>query len=214
MLWALSASVLVHLMAGGIPTGAIRTSVPFPAQMLEARLERVGAPAEPPETARDAVRAERAERLPDAARARGDAERESARAEPRAGPPSKAADNEAPAHDMQRSAPAPIDPVYYSARELDVYPTLLAPLHFEYPTHLAGARMGGDVLLRLMVDEAGTVDQVAVITGEPPGYFEEHVRAKLASARFSPGRREGRAVKSQVSVRISFDPAAREGALR
>ena len=215
MLWALSASALVHLwLVGGIAPVATRIAVPFPAPMLEARLERVGTPGEPPEPAHEVARLERPERLPDATRARGAAARESSPAVPRTGAPPKATGNEAMVSGTERPPPAPVDPVYYSARELDVYPAPLAPLQFEYPAHLAGARIGGDVLARLMVDEAGTVDQVAVIAAEPPGYFEEHARAKLASARFTPGRREGRAVKSQVTVRISFDPAARAGALR
>lgn len=215
MLWALGASALVHLwMFGGIVPGAPRISMPFPAPALEARLERVAAPAEPPEPARDTVRTERAERLPHATRARGDAERASSAVEPRAGAPATATDPGVQAHDGQRPAPAPLDPVYYSARELDVYPTPLVPLHFESPAHLAGSGIVRDVLVRLMVDEAGAVDQVVVIAGDPAGDFELHARAKLASAKFNPGRREGRAVKSQVTVRISFDSAARTGALR
>ena len=215
MLWALSASALVHLwMVGGIAPVATRIAVPSPAQMLEARIERVGAPGEPPEPAHEVVRPERPELFPATTRARGGTARESSPAAPRTGAPSGASDNEAMVSDTERPAPAPVDPVYYSERELDVYPAPLAPLQFEYPAHLAGARIGGDVLARLMVDEAGTVHRVAVIAAEPLGYFEEHARAKLASVRFSPGRRQGRAVKSQVTVRISFDPAARAGALR
>ena len=215
ILWALSASIALHLwLAGGIAPGAPRASVPFLALPLEARLEPAGAPAAPAQSARDAVRTERAEPLTNAASSRRDAKHVAAATGLRPVAPPESADYETLARGVQRSAPAPLDPVYYSARELDVYPAPLTPLVFGFPTHLADGRLAGDVLVRLMVDEAGAVDHVAVIGANPPGYLEEYARAKLAFARFSPGRREGRAVKSQVTARVSFDPIAREGALR
>lgn len=105
-------------------------------------------------------------------------------------------------------APAPLDPVYYPARELDVYPTPLVPLRFEYPPHLAHAPIAGNVLATLMVGESGAVDRVAVLTAEPAGYFEEHTRTTLASARFHPGYKAGRAVRSLITVSVEYSPAA------
>jgi protein TonB len=116
--------------------------------------------------------------------------------------------------DAQGSGPAPVDPVYYSARELDVYPLPLAPLTAAYPSHLLNAQVAGNVLVSVLVNEAGTVDRVTVVAGEPPGYFEEHAHATLASARFIPGRRDGKAVRSRVTVRVDFNPAAPASAIR
>ena len=103
--------------------------------------------------------------------------------------------------------PAPSEQIYYPARELDVYPAPVAPLRFEYPPQLAHAPIAGNVLVTLMVGESGDVDRVAVVAGEPAGHFEEHTRAAFTSARFHPGRRAGRAVRSQITVRVEYDPA-------
>jgi protein TonB len=182
--------------------------------MLEARLERLGVLSEPREPVRDPPGVDLAAYSRDAVRIKADPERRSSQAESRASSPLISAGDEAQAHAAPRPAVSPVDPVYYSARELDVYPTPLTPLRFEYPVHLAGAATRGEVLVKLMLDEAGIVDQAAVIAAEPPGHFDEQARATLAAARFSPGRREGRAVKSQVTVRVTFDPGVLAGALR
>lgn len=110
--------------------------------------------------------------------------------------------------------PPTVDLTYYSARELDVYPAPRAPLRFEHPERAARERVGGSVRIMLLLDEAGTVDGVSVVTAEPPGYFEDKVRAVFAAARFFPARKDGRAVKSRVLINVSYDPAAAEGALR
>jgi protein TonB len=110
--------------------------------------------------------------------------------------------------------PAPLDPVYYPARELDVYPTPLEPLRFEYPAYLARTPIAGNVLVKVMVGESGTVDSVAVVAAEPAGVFEEHTRAALTSARFYPGQRAGRTVRSQITVSVEYDPAAHAAASR
>jgi TonB family protein len=120
----------------------------------------------------------------------------------------------APAHQPPHLTPAAPERIYYPARELDAYPKPLAPLRFEYPVQLAHAPIAGNVLVTLMVGESGAVDRVAVVAAEPTGYFEEHTRAAFASARFHPGRRAGRAVGSQITVRVEYDPALRAGLSR
>jgi protein TonB len=87
-------------------------------------------------------------------------------------------------------------------------------LRFSYPEHMMSAGVAGNVMLDIKLDVTGAVDQVAVVAAEPPGHFEEHARATLASARFIPGRREGRAVRSRVTVQVSYDPAVRQGVVQ
>ena len=93
-----------------------------------------------------------------------------------------------------------------------MYPTLLEPLRFDYPAHLVRTPIAGNVLVKVMVGESGTVDGVAVVAAEPAGVFEEHTRAALTSARFYPGRRAGHTVRSQITVSVEYDPAARAAA--
>lgn len=109
----------------------------------------------------------------------------------------------------QRSA----DP-YYTAQELDVYPAPRAPLRPEYPESAARAQVRGRVLVMLSLDEAGIVNDISVISGEPQGYFEDAARAALGTARFFPAQKNGLAVKSRILISLEFDPAASVGVLR
>jgi len=106
------------------------------------------------------------------------------------------------------------DPVYYPARQLDVYPALLQSIKLEYPRHAAQSRVSGKVLVMLLIDEAGLVNDISITEAEPAGYFENAVHAAFADARFFPARKDGRTVKSRVLIRVKYDPGEAEGALR
>lgn len=106
------------------------------------------------------------------------------------------------------------DPVYYPARQLDVYPALLQSIRLEYPHHAAQSQVSGNVLMMLLIDEAGRVNEISIAAAEPAGYFENAVRLAFADARFSPARKHGRAVKSRVLIRINYNSGAAEGAMR
>jgi len=215
MLCALLASVLLHLwFAGGTLSGAIRMTVPLPVQRLEARLEYLSPSLELSEPEHGRASPGLADPAPgeqDMRRARAPTARST---DPRAAAAVAQAGPEIAVQEMPRADSTTTDPVYYSARELDVYPVPLVPMQFEYPARFAQAGVSGEVRVRLLVDEAGMVDRAVVIAAQPPGHFEEYARAKLASVRFSPGRREGQAVKSQLTVQVSFDSATRAGTLQ
>jgi TonB family protein len=195
---------MVHVWVGqSIPAGATRIRPPVPPPALEARLADGGGRSDP-------IAGHQIQEIGAASVAsssvlhRPGNDRLSAREPPRVQP--RPALDAAPAQEQPHLAPAPLDPVYYPARELDVYPTPLAPLRFEYPAHLAHAPIAGSVRVTVMVGESGAVDRVAVLTAEPKGHFEEHTRAALTSARFHPGRRAGRVVRSQITVSVEYDP--------
>lgn len=97
------------------------------------------------------------------------------------------------------------DPTYYPARLLDVYPTPLAEIRFSYPSSADADRASGLVRMQLLIDEAGLIDELTVVDAAPPGYFEEAAREGLRRVRFSPGMREGRAVKSRVVIQVRFE---------
>lgn len=106
-----------------------------------------------------------------------------------------------------RALPNVPDPTYYSARELDAYPRPLAPLGFDHPERAGRGRVGGRLLLQLLIDELGAVKDVSVVEAEPAGYFDEAARSVLAAARFVPGMKDGRAVKSRLLLSVSFAAA-------
>lgn len=86
---------------------------------------------------------------------------------------------------------------YYTAQELDVYPALRQPLRLNGKSMTtAGARRA--VLLTL--DETGVVEHFAIIDGSPEG--EAYLEQVLRAARFSPGLKDGRPVKSRIVLGI------------
>jgi protein TonB len=60
------------------------------------------------------------------------------------------------------------------------------------------------VVLQLLINERGSVDEVAVVRAEPSGVFEKSALAAFDSARFSPGILFGAAVKSQLLVEVQY----------
>jgi protein TonB len=91
---------------------------------------------------------------------------------------------------------------YYTPQDLDSYPTPLAPLQFGRPADDAA----GEVRLEILVDERGIVQDVIQVRPPAPGRVDEGVRATLAATRFLPAHKNGRAVKSRVTIRVRFEP--------
>lgn len=106
------------------------------------------------------------------------------------------------------------DPVYYPVRQLDVLPALQSTVRLDYPERAARDNVGGQVLVMLMIDEAGMVNDVTVMDARPAGYFEDAVRGAFSAARFSPARKAERPVKSRVLISVSYNPSEKEGTLR
>lgn len=104
-------------------------------------------------------------------------------------------------------APLPLDPTYYPAREVDEHPALVSRVRPAYPAKAVEADVKGDVLVLFMLNENGSVDEVSVLEENPPGYgFDVAVNEWLKQARFKPAMRKGRAVKSRVVYRVTFEP--------
>jgi len=100
------------------------------------------------------------------------------------------------------AGPAQIpDPTYYAARQLDVYPALIGTLEVRYP---GAADAKGRVLLLVLIDAAGVVDDVSVVESDAPAYLDEDVRQALGAARFKPALRSGLPVKSRLLVAIDY----------
>jgi outer membrane biosynthesis protein TonB len=117
-----------------------------------------------------------------------------------------------PAHraaDVPRPLGVRQRPVYYLPSELDVRPRLTTRVDPVYP-RLAPPD-GGYVLLRLLIGEDGWVERALVVVADPEGYFEEAAADAFGSARFSPGKRGGIAVKSQLWIELKFHPLAPPG---
>lgn len=96
-------------------------------------------------------------------------------------------------------------PHYYLTRELDVRPGIMTRVQPEYPEAAARRFLSGKVMLRLYIEENGAVERVEILAAEPPGYFEESARRAFDAARFTPGIKDGRAVRVQMTLEVSFE---------
>lgn len=96
---------------------------------------------------------------------------------------------------------------YRAAGTLDPGPKPLGDIAPDYPAR-AGQQQGL-VVLRLLINEQGGVDNVAVVRATPAGYFEESALEAFGKALFSPGKLLGVSVKSQITIEVEFMPINR-----
>ena len=97
------------------------------------------------------------------------------------------------------------DPTWYPAKQVDVHPTALSLIKPGYPEKAAEQGVEGNVVLLLLIDEAGVVKEATVAEANPEGVFEESALAAFREARFAPAQKNGRAVKSRVLIKVSYE---------
>lgn len=216
---AVAISALIHSwLAAGIKTGAARRAATSPPGVISATLE----PAAP--VSRPVVSGALTEAEPElvASMAATTHTEPAAMQHPSVAPQQPAAQApgmltapevpEAPAPGL--ALPPLPDPIYYPARQLDVYPALLEPINLPYPARAAHDEVSGKVTVLLLIDERGMVNDVSVVEAEPAGYFEETTRAVFSETRFAPARKDGRPVKSRVLISVSYGVAQPQNPLR
>lgn len=98
----------------------------------------------------------------------------------------------------------PEDTRYYAARHLDHYPALLAALDLTFPADVAASERSGYVLLLVLIDVDGRVNDASVVEAVPAGVFDEEARRALLAAHFKPAFKNGRAVRSRLIVHVSY----------
>ncbi|MDT0619173.1 energy transducer TonB [Salinisphaera sp. P385] len=74
-----------------------------------------------------------------------------------------------------------------------------------YPAEARAEGVEGYVLLSVLVDENGSVEQVKVLSAEPGGVFDQIAAQGIQQWRFTPAKYKGETVKTWVRQRISFD---------
>lgn len=103
--------------------------------------------------------------------------------------------------------PVMLDTRWYTALEVDVHPQELegqGPV-FDYPEAAREQGVEGTVRVKLKVDEFGRIQHLEIVSGDPPGVFEEVVRKGFSQAAFSPARRNGVPVRALMQIRVRFD---------
>lgn len=101
--------------------------------------------------------------------------------------------------------PTPVDANWYTVQDIDVYPRATTPLGFASPQGTGDAVVR--MLLWLRIDEHGQVAEVSA--GEPgiPAAWVDAARASLTAVRFTPARKDERAVRSRLLLSLRFAPA-------
>jgi len=98
-------------------------------------------------------------------------------------------------------------PQYLRASELDSKPVPLGNVEPVAPA--SAATTAGRVVARLLINESGTADAVRIESSEPRAVFDDAVVSAFGSARYRPGMKGGRPVKSQLLIEVLFhEPSA------
>lgn len=95
---------------------------------------------------------------------------------------------------------------YFTGLEVDVRAEPLNDPPLIYPQRAYQSRIRGKVILRILINERGGVDEVMVLESEPRGVFEEAALDAARALQFSPALRFGHRVKSQKTLEVAFDP--------
>jgi TonB family protein len=110
------------------------------------------------------------------------------------------------------AAGVPRAPRYFHAHELDRRPQILSHVEPSFPA--LALVPTGRVVLRLYLDEGGSVETVAAESADRTGAFEAAARDAFAAARFLPGIKGGVPVKAVVRVEVLFGSPHPENAPR
>jgi protein TonB len=102
---------------------------------------------------------------------------------------------------MPASAPSAV-----GAEELDRQPQLKKTTRPLYPARALQMRVGGVVLVRVLVSERGDALHVEVARGIERELDEAAVAA-VRQWKFEPGRKADRPVASWMNVAVPFDPS-------
>jgi len=102
-------------------------------------------------------------------------------------------------------------PGWFAARELDVLPRPLTPVEFAVPAAARASGLSGKVELQLSIDASGMLVDIEVLRADPRGVFEASALAAFRAVRYSPGYKDGRAVRSRIRTVAVFDATALAG---
>ncbi len=214
---AMSISIAAHLaLIGLLRVNPVAAPVAAAIPVIEARLQpaapppipappKMAVPATAPETAPEPAPEAPPKPVPPAPVASASPP---AHAAPDAPPVVPSAPNPAPQPNSALPAvnvPLLVDPTYYTAKQLDVQPRALAAINPVYPPDAVARGTAGWVVLKLKLDEGGSVQDVEVSDASAPGIFDQSALDAFRNAHFAPAQKGGRAVKSLVQIKVRYE---------
>lgn len=193
---ALGASIAIHACLLAAQGGGNRAAAPAPVAVdpLNVRLVQLPAAAKPepgplPASSVKPVSA------PAAANAPG-------RGQNREGRALRSVVAGASAGSAAASSKAAPETKWYTALELDTYPRAETPIGIPAAAGYGRGAVESQLMLWLRIDETGRVAEVSAgAPGMPAGSLEA-ARSALATARFTPARKDARAVRSRLLVSV------------
>lgn len=93
---------------------------------------------------------------------------------------------------------------YFGREDLDLAPKAQGIVQIAYPPGVPDNELQAG-RLTLFIDEHGTVQRILVLDQSLPPPFQEAARNAFLQARFAPGERAGRNVRSRIDVEVVFD---------
>ena len=93
---------------------------------------------------------------------------------------------------------------YHPSSALGTPPRPLGDIVPRYPTN--DNLQEGSVVLQILINERGSVDDVIVVRSFPKGIFEAAAVEAFGQAAYSPGKLFGVVVKSQMLIEVKFSP--------
>lgn len=98
---------------------------------------------------------------------------------------------------------ADLAPKYYRQSELDERPRPRNQVEPEFPI-VIDPGVTGTVVARLFINMEGAVEKIVIESSRPSGLFDQAVLDAFAKASYTPGKRKGIPVRSQIRVEIDF----------
>ena len=101
------------------------------------------------------------------------------------------------------TSPANVAPLPVPLYELDSQPTVIGDVRIPYPEDARSRGIEGTVVLSVLVDEAGSVRTVKILSG-PGGGLDQAAAKAVERIRFRPAMRKGQPVPAQITYRYTF----------
>ncbi len=106
----------------------------------------------------------------------------------------------------RRPAATTLPERYLTSREVDTPARPRGNVPLLYPENPLIWKLRGVVRMRLLINEQGAVDSAEFVHAQPPGEFEEAALEAARRLRYDPAGKNGRPVKSQKLIEVTFDP--------
>lgn len=101
------------------------------------------------------------------------------------------------------------DPTYYPGSELERRPHPMRRIDIDPPPAPGGLEYYGKLRMNVFINSRGGVDRVEVVEARVPASFRDTAVKAFSQARWEPGLRQGKHVRSLKVVEIDFEPPVR-----